>query len=55
LKTASAFSLGWLSRKITREYRDKIAEFNLTHSQFFMLMTERDFQLAAGKRGKKCM
>ena len=32
------FQLGRLSRKITRHYRDKISEFDLTHSQFFMLM-----------------
>ena len=32
------FQLGSLSRKITRCYRDKISEFNLTHSQFFVLM-----------------
>lgn len=38
------FQLGRLSRKITREYRDKIAEFNLTHSQFFMLMAIIQFQ-----------
>jgi DNA-binding MarR family transcriptional regulator len=38
------FQLGRLSRKITREYRDKIAQFNLTHSQFFMLMAVFQFQ-----------
>jgi DNA-binding MarR family transcriptional regulator len=32
------FQLGVLSRKITRHYRDKIANYNLTHAQFFMLM-----------------
>lgn len=32
------FQLGSLSRKISRHYRDRIAEFNLTHSQFFILM-----------------
>lgn len=31
------FQLGSLSRKISRHYRDRIAEFNLTHSQFFIL------------------
>jgi DNA-binding MarR family transcriptional regulator len=31
------FRLGALSRKISRHYRDRIAEFNLTHSQFFIL------------------
>lgn len=31
------FQLGALSRKISRHYRDRIAEFNLTHSQFFIL------------------
>lgn len=31
------FQLGALSRKISRYYRDRIAEFNLTHSQFFIL------------------
>lgn len=38
------FQLGRLSRKITREYRDQISEFNLTHSQFFMLMAIIDFE-----------
>lgn len=32
------FQLGSLSRTISRHYRDRIAEFNLTHSQFFILM-----------------
>ncbi len=32
------FQLGSLSRKISRHYRERIAEFNLTHSQFFILM-----------------
>ena len=31
------FQLGSLSRKISRHYRDRIAEYNLTHSQFFIL------------------
>ncbi|MDY6903807.1 MAG: MarR family transcriptional regulator [Thermodesulfobacteriota bacterium] len=31
------FQLGALSRKISRYYRDRIAEFNLTHSQFFLI------------------
>jgi len=31
------FRLGALSRKISRHYRDRIAEFNLTHSQLFIL------------------
>jgi len=38
------FQLGSLSRKITRCYRDKIAKFNLTHSQFFMLMAVIEFE-----------
>jgi len=38
------FQLGRLSRKITREYRDKISQYNLTHSQFFMLMAVIQFQ-----------
>ena len=32
------FQLGRLSKKITQHYKEKIAEFDLTHSQFFMLM-----------------
>lgn len=43
-ETCICFQLGRLSRKITREYRDKISEFNLTHSQFFMLMAIIQFQ-----------
>lgn len=31
------FQLGSLSRKISRHYRDRIAKFNLTHSQFFII------------------
>lgn len=31
------FQLGSLSRKVSRHYRDRIAEYNLTHSQFFIL------------------
>jgi DNA-binding MarR family transcriptional regulator len=38
------FQLSRLSRKITREYRDKISKYNLTHSQFFMLMAVIQFQ-----------
>jgi MarR family transcriptional regulator, organic hydroperoxide resistance regulator len=32
------FQLGSLSRKISCHYRDRVAEFNPTHSQFFILM-----------------
>lgn len=32
------FQLGTISRKITQDYRNKIAGYNLTHSQFFVLM-----------------
>jgi MarR family transcriptional regulator, organic hydroperoxide resistance regulator len=32
------FQLGRLSKKITQHYKEKISEFALTHSQFFMLM-----------------
>ena len=32
------FQLGTISRKITLDYRNKIADYNLTHSQFFVLM-----------------
>ena len=32
------FQLGTLSRKITQHYKNKIANYNLTHSQFFVLM-----------------
>jgi DNA-binding MarR family transcriptional regulator len=31
------FQLGALSRKISRHYRNRIAEFKLTHSQFFII------------------
>lgn len=38
------FQLGRLSRKITREYRDKISAFNLTHAQFFVMMAVIEFE-----------
>ena len=38
------FQLGRLSRKISREYRDQIAEFNLTQAQFFVLMAVIEFE-----------
>jgi len=38
------FQLGSLSQKITRHYRAKIANYNLTHSQFFVLMAVIEFE-----------
>ncbi len=44
LQDCICFQLGRLSKEISRHYRDRIAEFSLTHSQFFMLMAVVEFE-----------
>lgn len=44
LKECLCFQLGNLSKYISKHYREKIVQFDLTHAQFFMLMAIIEFE-----------